>query len=200
MIFLILLFIGFKCQKVSEYYYYKVYYMLYIFLMVLSFRAIVILLTKRKKIMIAIFIIYYIGFTLSIALDVNLLFFDIYKTNFNNVMYEASIVTAKETEILNYYNKNIGFYGPEEDTYIYKTTHGRSLWIFALTVNPYVFSDSGEGDPEEGLDRFIHTEKNRCIILKRNYGPGYEKIHEDIEKNNLNILFENEDGVILEKN
>lgn len=84
-IFLIIAFIGMKFEKVSEYYYYKIYYMIWIPLIIVSFSSIE-LFYKKNKILTYIGVgIYSIGIIIAMFFNKNLLFFDIYQNNFQEI-------------------------------------------------------------------------------------------------------------------
>lgn len=199
-IFLIILFIGMKIGHVSEYYYYKVYYMLWIFAIVVAFNLIEIL-NKKNKILTYIGVgIYCIGIISAIILNKNLLFFDIYEKNFEEIKANYSLINHKELEILEYYNKYIKLDNDfDNNTYIYLSNSvARARWIYAITKNPYIYIDATFGEFSTDIQKFLESEKQYCIIFKRDSS---EEIFKDINKmDSFSILFKNEDGAILKKN
>lgn len=199
-IFLIILFIGMKLEKVSEYYYYKVYYMAWIPLIVVGFNATE-LFEQKNKILTYIGVgAYCVGIIIAIIFNKNLLLFDIYQKNFEEVKANYNLVNYKELEILEYYNKNINIYNNFDDnTYIYlSNSTARARWLYAITKNPYIYIDAVWGEWPTDIQQFLESEKHYCIIFKRD---NCEEIFKDIDKKDgLKILFQNEEGAILEKN
>lgn len=195
-IFLAILFIGMKFQKVSEYYYYKAYYFLWIPLIYIAFNCIE-LLTQKNRIVIYLGIgIYCLGIMIAIMCDKNLLFFDIYQNNFEEIRSDYKIISNKELGILEYYNENINFMN--DNTYIYLTSNeGRTRWLYVITKNPYIYIDSKLGEQPISIQQFLDSGKKYCIILKND---NCEKILTEVcEDDNLKILFQNDEGAIVEK-
>lgn len=198
MIFIVIGFIGMKLQKVSEYYYYKIYYMLWIFLIVGAFNAINILNEKTKKLTYIGIILYCIGVIIAIIFNKNILFFDIYQKNFNELFSEYKVISHKELEIFEYYNNEIDTENNMDNTtYLYSNRPGRQGWFYALTKNTYIYINTTWVDaPFTDIQQFFESEKKHCIIFKEDNPDIFENI-ENIE--NIKILFKNEDGVIIEK-
>ena len=195
-IFLIILFIGMKIKKISEYYYYKTYYFLWIILIYVAFNFIELLIEKNKILSYIGIGIYCVGVIIAIGFNKNLLFFDIYQKNFEEIRKDYKIVTDKELEILEYYNKNID--NIDDNTFTFLTTKtGRETWLYAITKNPYIYINLLYGEKTTSIQQFFDSEKKYCIILKND---DCEKIlTEAKEMNNLKILFQNDDGAVVEK-
>lgn len=189
-VFMIILFIGMKMQKISEYYYYKVYYMLWIYIIVTAFYATEILKEKAG--------LYFIAIIISVILNNNFILFDIYKINFQEIQTEYKSVTDKELKILEYYNNNIDSEDDQDNrTYVYLAElENRARWIYAITRNPYIFIDLIWGESPLDIQQFIDSDKQYCMILKKDTPTIFENIEENA---NLKILLKNEDGAILEK-
>lgn len=198
-IFLIIAFIGMKFEKVSEYYYYKIYYMIWIPLIIVSFSSIE-LFYKKNKILTYIGVgIYSIGIIIAMFFNKNLLFFDIYQNNFEEIKENYNIINNKELEIMEYYNKNINVYnGLDNNTYIYLQSRiGRGRWIYAITKNPYFYINSNFGELPTSIQQFLESQKQYCIIFKQDNCEEILKGIENVE--GIKILFQNDEGAILEK-
>lgn len=198
-IFTIIGFVGMKLQKVSEYYYFKIYYMLWIFLVVSAFNAINILKERFKKVTYIGIILYCIGIMIAIIFNKNILFFDIYQKNFNEIFWEYKVISHKELEIFEYYNKEIDTENNMDNTtYLYSNRPGRQRWFYALTRNAYIYINTTWVEaPFTDIQQFFDSEKKHCIIFKEDNPDIYDEI-ENIE--NIKILFKNKDGVIIQKN
>ena len=197
-IFLIILFIGMKLQKVSEYYYYKAYYFLWIPLIYIAFKSIELLIEKNKIITYLGIVIYCIGIMLAIICDKNLVFFDIYQKNFEEIKKEYKLVTDKELEILEYYNKNINTNGFDNKTYINMTSViGRARWLYVITKNPHIYVDLTVGELTTNIQQFLDSDKQYYLILKKD--DNEQLITKIKEMDNLKILFQNDEGAIVEK-
>lgn len=203
-VFTLILFIGNKLQIVSDYYFYKSYYMLWILAICVAFYGIDILIKKSKKNKILMsfgIAIYCIGLCISIILNKNLIFYDIYIKNTEQIKMDYKVVSANELKILDYYNKNINKI--DNKTYICTPDfgYGRSVWLYGITGNPYLYIDCIYVDSiTDNIEQFIETEKEYMLLFKQDYEGDYEDVEEDIQKYNLKILYKNPDGMILEKN
>ena len=203
-LFTIILFIGNKFKVVSDYYFYKLYYMFFILIICEAFYGINILIKCNKKVkilLIAVVTTYCIGMIISIILNRNLMFYDIYVTNVETIKAEYKIVSSNELKILDYYNKNLN--NIDNKTYICTPDFGfgRTAWIYGITGNPYLYIDCIYVDGvTDNIDQFIETEKKYMLLFKQDYEGNYDNIEYDIQKYNLKILYENPDGMILEKN
>lgn len=156
-----------------------------------------------KKVCYIFIIIYVIGLVASIIINKNLIFFDIYTNNNEYIQNSKSLIYHEELDIINYYNENININKKENPkTYFCLSTReqGRTLWIYALTKNPYDYINTTYGEYAYNLDEFIKTDNHYAVIFKMDYLGNFEEIDKEIEKNNLKILFRNEMGIILEKN
>lgn len=198
-IFLIIAFIGMKFEKISEYYYYKIYYMIWIPLIIVAFNSIE-LFYKKNKILTYIGIgIYSIGMIIAMFFNKDLLFFDIYQNNFEEVKANYNLASYKELEIMEYYNKNINMYnGLDNNTHIYiSNTKARARWIYAITKNPYIYINAFLGEWPTNIQQFLESQKQYCIIFKQD---NCEEILKEIENvEGIKILFQNDEGAILEK-
>lgn len=198
-IFLIIAFIGMKFEKISEYYYYKIYYMIWIPLIIVAFNSIE-LFYKKNIILTYIGIgIYSIGMIIAMFFNKNLLFFDIYQNNFQEIKANYNMVNYKELEIMEYYNKNINVYnGLDNNAYIYLSSRdGRGRWLYAITKNPYFYINVTFGERPTSIQQFLESQKQYCIIFKQD---NCEEILKEIENvEGIKILFQNDEGAILEK-
>ena len=173
--------------------------MLWIFVIVVSFKVIELLYKKNKIVTYVGVGIYCIGIISAITLNKNLLFFDIYEKNFEEIKANYKLINYKELEILEYYNKNINAdNGFDNNTYIYlSNSEARARWIYAITKNPYIYLDASWGEFPKDIQQFLDSEKQYCIIFKQDNS---EEIFKNINKmDSFSILFQNEDGAILKK-
>ena len=197
LIFISIIFIGMKLGKVSEYYFYKLYYMLWIYVIVVAFKAIELIITKKKLLVYIGITLYFIGIIIAIVFNKNIIFFDIYKENFEEIKSEYIIISENEMEIFEYYNTNIdNAENLDDSTYLYVGGNVRPRWIYALTKNLFLFIDVSWGEIFTDIQQFLDSEKQYCIIFKLENKEIYENI-ENIK--DVKILFKNEDGVIIEK-
>ena len=202
-IFSIILFIGMKLGKISEYYNYKVYYMLWIFVIAVGYNTIeLIKKQKLKKISHILIGIYCVGLMTSIITAKKLLIFDIYAENSKHIQMDNSMISNKELEILEYYNDKINENNLNNETYMCVALQGnpRAIWIYAITKNPYDYINLAFEEPTTTIEQFIKSEKKYFVLFKQDYFGEFEKIDTEIEQNNLKVLFRNEEGIILEKN
>ena len=205
-IFTIALYVGMRFEKVSKYYYYKSYYMLWILVIFVALNAVEKILQKNKltKIITLICVILYcIGIICSIKYVQKFFIFDIYRENANQIKNGVVVVTDKEIEVLDYYNKNINT-NKDETFMCYSPTEagenkGKAIWIYGITKNPYNFIDVWYGEISTDLQQYINDSRKYAVILKNDYYGDFEQIDKYAEENNLQILFQNEAGIILEK-
>jgi len=196
-IYVLIIFIGMKLEKVSEYYYYKLYYMLWIFVITSAFNAIQILQEKNKLLIYGGIGLYCVGIIVAITFGKNILLFDIYKENFNEIKCKPIAISDKELEIFEYYNNNIDtIENLDETSYFYLGGNLRPRWAYALTKNPFVLIDVLFAEPFIEIEQFLNSDRIHCIIFKLENEEIYEKI-EKIE--NIEILFKNDAGVIIKK-
>lgn len=202
--FTITLYIGNVFEFVSDYYFYKYYYFLWILLIYGAFELIdkVLYKGKRAKILISILIILYSIFVVvAIIFKQSLLFFDIYNVNFKEIASDWSVLKIDELKVLEYYNENIKKVDFDDNTFFYVTPYGqgRSSWIYAITKNPYSLIDMLYGEPTDNLECYMENSKKYGIIFAQDYAGDYNNIDNEVQKNNIKILFKNEAGIVLEK-
>lgn len=196
--FLVVLFIGNKLNLVSTYYYYKTYFLLWIFLLNTSFKYIDNMNDKHPIITQTLIGIYCFGIIISMFGRFSIIGFDIYRYNSDSIKREMNVVSHEELEILDYYNKNINTDKLDKETYMCLPLleHGRSIWIYAITKNPYNLVDLSYGDNTIDIQQFKDSEKKYFVLFKEDYLGDYNNMNLE----NLDILFENEAGMILVKN
>ena len=125
----------------------------------------------------------------------NILFFDVYQKNFEEVREDYKLISNKELEILKYYNENINHM--DDNTYLYVASIiGRTKWMYVITKNPYIYVDSIYGEKPTSIQQFLDSEKKYCIMFKNDCE---QILIEARENNNVKILFQNEDGAVVEK-
>lgn len=204
-IFFLITFWGRYFAIISDYYFYKIYYMLYIILVDSAFETLKLIMDKNKKIEIFSYIllaIYSAGIIYTLPSGKNLFVFDIYLQNFNELKTDYTLIEDGELEILEYYNDNINNPELEEpNTYFCKTRglNGRHRWIYSLTNNSENFYDAASCIVIGNLQLYAESNKEYAVIFKIDYAGEYDKIDEEIEKYNLKIIMQNDDGIILQK-
>lgn len=200
-IFTGILFIGMKQNIVSEYYYYKTYYLLWIFVICVAFRFVDYIKYKHKIITYLCVIAYCICIPISIILKNNLLFFDIYLYNSESSRDDLLLIKNNELEIFEYYNNNLNKANMLDKTYMCVAwCSGRNMWIYAITGNFYNYIDSSYGEPTINLQNFIKSGFEYFVLLKDDFSGNYDELQKEITKNNLNVLFSNDAGMIISKN
>lgn len=193
-IFLAILYIGMKTEKVSEYYYYKTYYLLWILLISVGYFGLEKITQKRKLISYMCLGIYCTGLIATSITNQSLYVFDIYRENDRMIQEDKVIISFEELELLNHYNTNVNTI--KQDTYVTVTTGSRAIWIYVITRNPYIYIDLAFGDNVIDIEQFLQTDNKYFVLLKNDYKGDYENLNLE----NVKVLFENEAGMILEKN
>lgn len=117
------------------------------------------------------------------------------KKIFEEVREDYKLISNKELEILKYYNENINHM--DDNTYLYVASIiGRTKWMYVITKNPYIYVDSIYGEKPTSIQQFLDSEKKYCIMFKNDCE---QILIEARENNNVKILFQNEDGAVVEK-
>ena len=205
-LFLSVMLIGMLCNVVSSYYYFKIYYLLWIFVVSGAYSGLKIILQKGKtlkRIGYSCIGLYCLGMCIAILINKNLIFFDIFQQNAQYIQNAKALLYHEELEIIAYYNQHINM-DPRVDNKTYyflsPSGRGRTTWIYVLTKNPYVFINTTYGEYTFDLKDFINSDNQYAVIFKEDYLGNFEEMDKEIEKFDLNILFRNEWGIILEKN
>lgn len=193
-IFLAILYIGMKTEKVSEYYYYKTYYLLWILLISVGYFGLEKIIQKRKLILYMCFGIYCGGIITTIITNQSLYIFDIFRENDRIIQEDKVIISYDELQLLDYYNTKINT--KQQDTYVTVTTGPRATWIYVLTRNPYIYINLAFGNNVIDIEQFLQTNNKYFLLLKRDFEGDYENLNLE----NVNVLFKNDAGMILEKN
>ena len=85
----------------------------------------------------------------------------------------------------------------DDNTYLYVASIiGRTKWMYVITKNPYIYVDSIYGEKPTSIQQFLDSEKKYCIMFKNDCE---QILIEARENNNVKILFQNEDGAVVEK-
>lgn len=192
-LFLVILYIGMKTEKVSEYYYYKTYYLLWILLISVAFFGLEQIMEKRKIIPYICIGVYCVGLILTIITNQSFYIFDIFKENNRIIQEDNIIISYDELELLDYYNTNVNKI--KQDTYVSVTTGPRAIWIYVITRNPYTYINLVFGEDVTEMEQFLQNYRKYFLLIKKDYEGDYENINLE----NVKILFENEAGMVLEK-
>ncbi len=193
-IFLVVLYIGTETRKVSSYYYYKTYYLIWPLVIGAGYFGIEHIIDKRKIIPYLCIGVYCIGIITTIITKQSFYVFDIFRENTRLIQTENTIISTDELELLDYYNTNVNNIKP--DTYLTVTTPPRAIWIYVLTRNPYNYINLIFGNNVTDIEQFLQNDNKYFILLKNDYEGNYE----NIDLKNVKVLFENNAGMILEKN
>lgn len=193
-LFLIILYIGMKTEKVSTYYFYKTYYLLWILLISVGYFGIEYIIETRKVIPYICLCVYCIGILATIIRNQSFYIFDIFKENDRIIQEDNIIISYDELQLLDYYNTNINTI--QQDTYITVTTGPRAIWLYVLTRNPYIYINLIFGDNVTDIEQFEQNYRKYFVLLKRDFEGDYENLNLE----NVKVLFKNEAGMILEKN
>ena len=196
MIFISILFVGMKINKVSEYYYYKCYYFLWLLVVISGYKFLNILYQKKLRIIVYIFcILYFIGIFYN-----KLFLFDIYRENESDLEMNNTILQNDEVKLIQYYNNNLKKNQLEDNTYICLTSEARARWIYVLTKNAHFLINGIYGEQlDDDIKQYEQSNKKYFVLFKRDYEGEYEKIKESLS-NQINIILENNAGMILDKN
>ncbi len=193
-IFTLILYVGMKTEKVSEYYYYKTYYLLWILVVSVGYYGIEQIIEKRKLIPYLCIAIYCSGIFISIISNKAFYIFDIFRENNRIIQEDNIIISYDEIKLLDYYNTNINT--RQQDTYVTVTTGPRAIWLYVLTRNPYFYINLVFGDNVTQMEQFEQNYRKYFVLLKRDFEGDYENLNLE----NVKILFENEAGMVIEKN
>lgn len=208
LVFIIIALIGWKLNKISDYYYYKIYYFVFISLIISSFETIKILIEqpKYKIITYILIVIYSIGLICSIILKNSLWIYDIYASNGAELQLDYEVISKDEIELLKWYNNNLNDINNTNmnTLFIYNddgSITGKCRWIYFITKNTYNFLDMiCDTDGTNPIDELIQENKKYIVIFKNEYKmyDNYDNINEKITQYNLTILFQNDGGMVLQ--
>ena len=120
--------------------------------------------------------------------------FDIFRENDRIIQEDKVIISYDELQLLDYYNTKINT--KQQDTYVTVTTGPRATWIYVLTRNPYIYINLAFGNNVIDIEQFLQTNNKYFLLLKRDFEGDYENLNLE----NVNVLFKNDAGMILEKN
>ena len=113
---------------------------------------------------------------------------------------ENTILQNDEVKLIQYYNNNLKKNQLEDNTYICLTSEARARWIYVLTKNAHFLINGIYGEQlDDDIKQYEQSNKKYFVLLKRDYEGEYEKIKESLS-NQINIILENNAGMILDKN
>ena len=148
---------------------------------------------KRKIIPYICIGVYCVGLILTIITNQSFYIFDIFKENNRIIQEDNIIISYDELELLDYYNTNVNKI--KQDTYVSVTTGPRAIWIYVITRNPYTYINLVFGEDVTEMEQFLQNYRKYFLLIKKDYEGDYENINLE----NVKILFENEAGMVLEK-
>ena len=149
---------------------------------------------KRKLIPYLCIAIYCSGIFITIISNKAFYIFDIFRENNRIIQEDNIIISYDEIKLLDYYNTNINT--RQQDTYVTVTTGPRAIWLYVLTRNPYFYINLVFGDNVTQMEQFEQNYRKYFVLLKRDFEGDYENLNLE----NVKILFENEAGMVIEKN
>jgi hypothetical protein len=207
LIYMLILFVGTKIGRCSEYYFYKNYFILWLLLVYFSLTGMIQFIENKKaKFVVNIYtIIYIIIFLVSIyyqktyikqtANDSLKATMEIF--TFNNTMINAKndgFITKEELELLKQFENVIDDEWQKYDNILFVTDPTQERWIESLTGFKNILYD----DKEYAIQN-LKDENYKYIITFENRDM-YEDIEQYINTENMKLLYENSIGKIYEKN
>lgn len=204
--YMLLLFIGTKIGKCSEYYFYKNYFIMWIMVIYFNIKGInEFLKQKREKILINIYTIIYIFiFTISVCLQK---VYVTYEPNdnidttmeifvFNKTMMcekDAEFVKEDEIDLLTQMEKVLHGNWKTLDKILFITDGTQERWIQSLTGFKNILYD----DKEYAIENL--KEENYKYIVTFENRNAYKTMKEYMNEENMKIIYENDIGKIYEK-
>lgn len=200
--FTIILFAGKELNLVSAYYCFKAYFIIWPLVIHNAYIVLSNVIKDEKKVFrvsayiyVAIYVIAILVATLigRTSIGIN----DIFYHNEQRISEPRDLLTSKELEILKEVKKSLKI----TDTYILGSKYeGRLQWMTVLYDKNKIYSDIIFGE-EENIEEWLEEEKHKYYVA---YYADYEMIEEeelnlDYNSDKYEIIYENEDGFILER-
>ncbi len=206
LVYMVILFIGTKMEKCSEYYFYKNYYILWILMLYSNIKGMLELAKENntKYILIIYTTIYLIIF------GINLYYNRTYVTNENNdslnntmeiFTFNKTMIEAKDAQFMSYdelqllkeMENVIEDKWQKENNILLVTNPNEERWIQSLTGYINILFD----DKAYAIKNL--KEENYKYIVTFENKKTYKDIEQYINKENMKIIYENEIGKIYEK-
>lgn len=205
-IYMLVLFIGTKLGKCSQYYFYKNYFILWLILIYFNIKGMLELLKEKngKYIVNVYTIMYLIIFGVSIyyqntyvrqeandSLNTTMEMF-----TFNNTMIHAenaAFITNEELQLLTQTEKTIKGKWREEEKILFVTDPTQERWLQSLTGYKNILFD----DKDYAIKN-LKEENYKYIVTFENRNT-YQNVKEYINEKNMKIVYENSIGKIYEK-
>lgn len=205
-IYMLVLFIGTKIEKCSEYYFYKNYFIMWLMVIYFNIKGMNIFLKQEKEKILTNFytIIYLLIFIISISTRKVYIMHkphdDINSTMeifvFNKTMIcekNAEFVKKEELDLLTEMESILNGNWKKEDKILFVTDGTQEKWLQSLTGFKNILYEDREyaiKNLKEENYKYVVAFENRVV---------YDKVKEYINKDNMKILYENEIGKIYEK-
>lgn len=194
-LFMLVIFIGNRLNRVSDYYFYKIYYMFWISIIYLTYKAFYVLIYSKKmkqKVASVSIIVYFSGMFISIIFNKSFYLWDIYKYNYENIISDKQISYGSEyLELVEYYNQNLKSNVNNVDI-LTATTAGKMKWQYVLFQNPMLLY------PDEDLlsiEDWVEKKTEEYLIYsKRDYN-----LEPSENDKNYEIILNNSEGSILRR-
>lgn len=206
LVYMVILFIGTKTGKCSEYYFYKNYFILWTMIIYSNIRGILEFAeTVNKKYITNIYsIIYLIIFVISIcntrtyvmqnpndSINEMMQIFTFNKTMI--ISKESAFVKSDELQLLKEMEKRVEDKWQNDESILFITEPTQERWIQSLTGYKNILFD----DKEYAVQN-LKDEKYKYIVTFENRNV-YKQIEKYINKENMKIIYEDENGKIYEK-
>ncbi len=198
LLFAMILGIGLKYKYVSSYYFYKSYYLLWMLIIISSYSGTIILINKNTiPLKIVCIFAYAIMLLCCYKYDNLKKLFDIYYTNYSIIQKKDNTgIDHKYFEIIDYYKNNLS--DKKDNIYIIASDIiGKNRWLYQLYDNPYFFVNFmiiGK-DEQNTIESWINGEIEQKYIIYDKKELNYEPF----ENEKYTILYNNEEGAILER-
>lgn len=205
-IYMLVLFVGTKIGKCSEYYFYKNYFIMWLMIIYFNIKGMNIFLKQEKEKILTNFytIIYLLIFIISISTRKVYIMHkphdDINSTMeifvFNKTMIcekNAEFVKKEELDLLTEMESILNGNWKKEDKILFVTDGTQEKWLQSLTGFKNILYEDREyaiKNLKEENYKYVVAFENRVV---------YDKVKEYINKDNMKILYENEIGKIYEK-
>lgn len=194
LLFITVIFIGNKIDKVSDYYFYKLYYMLWIFTIYLAYKGFTELIYSKnwkQKLAKTLISLYFVGMIVTLMCNNSLYLWDIYNYNYQRIINDEDTYGNKYLELVEYYSKNLA--KNRNDVEILNSTQiGRVRWRYVLFQNPiFLFADEELFSIENWLN---NKTASYLIYSKKDYS-----FEPDKNDKNYEVLLDNSEGAILKR-
>lgn len=201
-LFAIVLFIGNRIGKVSQYYFFKAYYIIWPLAIINTYIALNKILETKHKVLRIITYIYVCTYILLILISTlvfkkNILINDIFNTNIEYTIKNVSVLKHEELKIL---DNVMGKVKNNEIYIVTPDTYSRTRWLAVLHKNEMIFAEHKYWEKltiEKWLEQ---TERKYYLAYYRDYNKiEPEQTMPDENNDEYKIIYNDEYGFILER-